>query len=448
MDFLEHYRAAMRALPAGVRWAEANIKKTESVIVTAAGGAFDSAAAESADAAYIRAAITGAGVAYTQDLSADPAQLILQAAQNGRLSAGEDTGKTLARGINIPSASLPARENMEHLRDASCEISGMAQKADARIVSAICAIREDMHRGWVVNSFGTQTQSSLLVYTCELDIALKENGRIVNTSALATADSLHALDAQGCIAEAISKAEEQLLPQVDIPAGVYPAVLDHSVMCNIFITSWQLFSATKYQGDASALSGRLGETIASPAVTIIDREAHPLCGYAYGPDDEGSVGKENILVDRGALKSLLHTRQTAARAGVQPTGNAGRVALLTGSIPTNLIPLPRVLTVEPGARSRKEMIKTMVDGLLIPFSFDIFHSINIASGDFSIPCRAILIKNGDMVGQCSNLTMSGNLQNLLSSIDELGSDLCIQPFLLRSYCYGAPSARVVELKIG
>lgn len=448
MSFKDAYLSAMRRLPEGVRWAEANIKKTESTIVTAKDGAFDSAAVENADASYVRAAITGAGMAYTQDLSADPTALILQAAQNGMLSGEVASGDALAADILRVMPMLPPGEEAARLSEKACCVTHLAQQADVRVVSAICAIREDTHTAFVLNSRGTQTENAFRVYTCELDIAASENGQTVNTSALVTAPSLDALDITACVREALSKAEEQFLPVVSVPAGSYPAVLDHSVMCNIFITAWQLFSAAKYEGGASALCGLLGKEAASEAVTVIDRPIHPACGYRYDCDDEATGEGDHTLIDRGVLTGLLHTRATALRAGAQPTGNAGRVALLTGSIPTALIPLPRVLTVEPGSRSRGELLAAMGDGLLIPFSFDIFHSINITSGDFSIPCRAIVVKDGRMIGQCRDLTMSGCLRDLLSSIEELGSDLCIQPFLLRSYCYGAPSARISALRIG
>ena len=59
------------------------------------------------------------------------------------------------------------------------------------------------------------------------------------------------------------------------------------------------------------------------------------------------------------------------------------------------------------------MLKDMGDGVYITESYDIFHSINIGSGDFAIPCRGIVIKDGKPHHSVTALTICGNLINLL-----------------------------------
>ena len=448
MGFQEKYRHALKNLPEGVRWAEVNIKRTEGTIVVARNGEFGQASVENSDGAYVRAAITGEGMAYSQDLGQDPAALILQAAENGLFSQTVHQGESLARAVMVSCPQLHPSMPVHALFSAAQRICQLAKQRVDGLTGVTCTLREDSSRSYVMNSLGTDVQTANRVYTCQLELVVEQQNTVINESSLVTAKSLSELDISTCIQEAETKIQEQLLPSLELEAGTYPAVLDHSVMSNILITAWQLFSASKYIGKTSAFSGLLGQRVASSAVTVVDRECHPACGYQYSFDDEASRGSDHVLMDRGLLSGLLQTRLTAQQLGVSPTGNAGRVALLTGSIPTALIPIPRILTIEPGDQCRRQLLKDMGDGLLIPYSFDIFHSINISNGDFSIPCRTILVKGGEMVGQCSNLTMSGNLRDLLLAIDEMGNDLTIQPFLLRSYCYGAPSARVKQLTIG
>lgn len=89
----------------------------------------------------------------------------------------------------------------------------------------------------------------------------------------------------------------------------------------------------------------------------------------------------------------------------------------------------------------------MGDGVYITESYDIFHSINIGSGDFAIPCRGIVIKDGKPHHSVTALTICGNLVSLFKNVEETGNDLLIDEFLLKSYCVGSPSIRIRKLQV-
>lgn len=444
MEAFQGYMGALRQLPQGVSWAEVNIKSADSVMVTLTDGRVTSAASESPQAAYVRACFDGAGVgmAYTQDMQEDAAGVILRAAGNGEKEAQAAPGAD----IRFTAQPLDAGCGADALRETGEKLCNMARDRGAAGVTA--QIRQDRYQTRVLSSYNVDAGAAFCVYTADLTVTVERGGVRRSADALVTADDLRALPLSQCVSDALRKAEEQFWPRVEIDRGEYPAVLDAAVACNILITAWQLFSADKYLSGASALAGNMGERVACAGVNIADYPAHPGCGYRYDCDDEGVRAGANALVTGGVMTGLLHTRRTAGALGVPPTGNAGRVALLTGAIPTAIIPIPRVLCVTPGERGRDALLQSMGDGLLIPYSFDIFHSINIASGDFSIPCRAALVKNGKVVGVQEDKTLTGNLRELFMDIVEPGDDIRILPFLLRSYCYGAPSLRLRRVRIG
>jgi len=213
------------------------------------------------------------------------------------------------------------------------------------------------------------------------------------------------------------------------------------------MTAWQMFSGMKYNNGSSAISGKLGETIGSSALSITDSPSHELTGYHYEFDCEGTPSERQRLVESGKLVGLMHNISSATGLDTSSTGNAGRYALLSGSIPTDIIITPKIFYIEPGENSLEKMIEETGDGIYITHSYDVFHSINIGSGSFSIPCRGTVIKNGKPRHNITGLTINGRLTDLFAKVRAAGNDLYIEEFLRKSYCVGAPSLLVERLQI-
>ena len=103
----------------------------------------------------------------------------------------------------------------------------------------------------------------------------------------------------------------------------------------------------------SLLEGREGENIAAPCVTLMDDPLLPG-GFASAPfDGEGSACRTKAVIENGVLKTLLHSRKTAQKAGTVSTGNAHRsVSSPVQVAPTNFFFLPHpFLTVSRPLRS-------------------------------------------------------------------------------------------------
>ncbi|HKX12646.1 MAG TPA: TldD/PmbA family protein, partial [bacterium] len=74
----------------------------------------------------------------------------------------------------------------------------------------------------------------------------------------------------------------------------------------------------------SVYQDKIGETVAGPAITVLDDPTLPGKRGSFLFDDEGTPSKRNVLIDRGVLKSYMNNRIYAARDGVAPTGNGRR----------------------------------------------------------------------------------------------------------------------------
>ena len=93
-----------------------------------------------------------------------------------------------------------------------------------------------------------------------------------------------------------------------------------------------------------------------------------------------------------------------------------------------------------------DMLQQMGNGIYLTYSLDVFHSINIASGEFSIPCGGILYQDGKPVGTADQLTIAGNLRDLFRDVLAVGNDLTLEEFMFyHNYSYGGPSLLVKEL---
>lgn len=169
-----------------------------------------------------------------------------------------------------------------------------------------------------------------------------------------------------------------------------------------------------YRG-ASFLAGKLGETIASEAVTVIDDGTLPG-GFGSAPfDDEGVRMARNVVVERGVLKSYLLNCYTARKLGLKTTGNASRgVAGNPGIGPKNFF-------LEPGSATPEEIIRSVKNGFYVT-EFMGF-GVNIVTGDVSHGATGLWIENGELSYPVHEVTVAANLRDLLRGISLIGSDL-------------------------
>jgi PmbA protein len=217
-------------------------------------------------------------------------------------------------------------------------------------------------------------------------------------------------------------------------------VLSNQVTRNIMITAWMAFTKERMKSGNSPFRLEQKE-LASKPVNLVDDPTPAGWSVDYRLDSEGSFCEKTHILRGGVLENPLATLSS----GVS-TGNAGRIAGLSGTTPINLITVPSCIYIEAGESSVQELLREMGDGIYLTYSLDVFHSINIASGEFSIPCGGIVYKDGKPVGTADQLTIAGNLRDLFRDILAVGNDLTLEEFMFyHNYSYGGPSLLVKEL---
>lgn len=166
---------------------------------------------------------------------------------------------------------------------------------------------------------------------------------------------------------------------------------------------------------ASFLAGKLGETIASPALTVIDDPTMPGLFGTSPFDDEGVLSRRTVVIDKGVLKSYLLNSYTARKLGLATTGNASRG--VTGNAGVG----PGNFFIEPGVKTEAEMIRGLREGLYVTEL--IGASANTVTGDYSAGAAGLWIENGELAYPVAEITIAGNLNAMLQDLDQVASEL-------------------------
>ena len=361
------------------------------------------------------------GIATTSNLSRDHFEDLFEQALE--LSALGDQDPWLCQAESSGADDLPSRYDARvETLDAEQRIaSALTLEAEARKASAkISAVRE---AAWADGAGATLllTQKGVRAFdlgsSCSASIELAvQDGE--DRQAAWHWDVQRGPDAINLAAigrEAALKGERKLNP-IALPSGKYPVVLHPEVAVDLLGLVAGMLSAEAVLKQRSLFAGKLGETIASPLLTLIDDGRLPR-GLGSEPwDGEGLPTRRNVLLEKGVLKTYLHTLKTAAEMKCAPTANAGRG---TGSNPGvttfNLFP-------ETGGQPPEALYRLAEGGVLITEIMGL-HTVNPVSGDLSVGASGLRIRNGMPCEAVDRLTFAGNLRDFLTRIVALGNDL-------------------------
>ncbi|MGH9535607.1 MAG: TldD/PmbA family protein [Terriglobales bacterium] len=199
------------------------------------------------------------------------------------------------------------------------------------------------------------------------------------------------------------------------PTARVPVVVDAMVARSLLD---QIFSAVSgeaiYRG-ASFLTGQLGEMVAAPAITVVD-DGPRAGGFGSAPfDGEGVAKRRTVVIQNGRLESYLLNCYTARKLGLKTTGNASR----------GLADTPGVgygnLYLEPGEPTPRALIAGIRQGLFV--TEFIGSGVNIVTGDYSRGASGMWIENGELAYPVEEITVAGNLKEMLRRIVAVGNDL-------------------------
>jgi PmbA protein len=168
----------------------------------------------------------------------------------------------------------------------------------------------------------------------------------------------------------------------------------------------------------SMFAGREGEQVSVAGLTLTDDPTNPEARSAGPYDSEGLATRRNVLVDDGTLQGFLHNSYTGRRAGIASTGSAVR-----GGFKTAPGVGARALSLVPGDRTQDELLADVGDGLLVLSVQGLHSGANPVSGDFSVGCEGLMVRDGAVAEPVREATIASTLQRMLLDVVGIGSDL-------------------------
>jgi PmbA protein len=260
-----------------------------------------------------------------------------------------------------------------------------------------------------------------------------ENGSMQTDYWLTAARRRSALDAPEAVGR---RAAERALAQLGargVATQQVPVIFEATAARAVLGNLVACLSGGAVYRKSSFLAGKVGESIGSAAVQVVD-DGRRRGGLGSRPfDAEGQATRRTVLVEKGRLQSYLLDVYSARKLGLRSTGNAARSPASAPSVsPTNL-------WLEPGAGSLEELISSTERGLLVTGLFG--QGFNPVTGDFSRGARGFWIEGGARAFPVEEVTVAGNLADLLRDVDRVADDLLWLGSL------GAPSFRVARLTV-
>jgi TldD protein len=365
------------------------------------------------------------GFAYSDDIRAEA---LLESAGSARAIAREGSqalrGQRVAtRGRELyapldPVDGLSPEAKIAVLR----EVDAFVRAADQRVKQVIVSLAGGVDTVLVVRSDGVLAADVRPLVRFNVQVIVEQDGRRESGYAggggryayaeLFGGDRPHAI-AREALRQALVNLEA-----VDAPAGTMPVVLG---------PGWPgvlLHEAVGHglEGDfnrkgTSVYSGRIGERVAAPGVTIVDDGTLAGRRGSLNVDDEGQPTQCNVLIEDGVLRGYMQDSLNARLMGVAPTGNGRRESF------AHLV-MPRMTNTYmlAGNYDPAEIIASVDRGLYAP-NFG-GGQVDITSGKFVFSAsEAYLIEKGRITAPVKGATLIGNGPETMTRVSMVGRDL-------------------------
>ncbi|CAN5287279.1 TldD/PmbA family protein [soil metagenome] len=396
------------------------------------------------------------GFAHTADLS-EPA--LLQAARAAAAAArGGGGGVNTVALDRVPTTSQPVLTRPEEVTKATkVELLGRADEAARSQGNAIKQVSasygDSRRRILVANSDGLlagddQTRTLFVVGVVAAGDTGMQTGRrsIGHTMGFELFDRYQVEDlAREAAEQALTK-----LAARPAPSGALPVVIGKAAGGVLFHEACgHGLEADHIHKNVSVFTGRVGQQVASPLVTIVDDGtiAHEWGTFAI--DDEGTPARRNVLIENGVLTDYMWDQLRARKDDRGLSGNGRRqsyqhlpMVRMTNTVLTN------------GDTDPADIIADTPNGVYVA---DLGGGqVNTATGDFVFGMtEAYLIEDGKVTEPLREGNLIGNGPKVLEQIDALGNDFamgspgtCGKDGQGVPVCYGVPTLRVSSLTVG
>ncbi len=366
--------------------------------------------------------------AYSDDISFNALQSAAQATRaiarqggDGRTAIARQGGLRALYAPQDPLVSLGAPEKVALLE----RLERIARRIDPRVTQVMASLAGEYEVVMVARSDGMQAADVRPLVRLSLQVIVEADGRREQGSAGGGGRFDYGYFTEDVLNDYAQKAVHQALTNLEArpaPAGTMTVVLG---------PGWPgilLHEAVGHglEGDfnrkgTSAFSGRVGERVAAPGVTVVDDGTIAHRRGSLNVDDEGNPTQHNVLIEDGVLRGYIQDTLNARLMGVAPTGNGRRESYAH-------VPMPRMTNTYMlnGDKDPAEIIASVERGLYaVNFGGG---QVDITSGKFVFSAsEAFMIENGKLTYPVKGATLIGNGPDALTRVSMIGNDMRLDP---------------------
>lgn len=194
-----------------------------------------------------------------------------------------------------------------------------------------------------------------------------------------------------------------------------PVVFDPLAAASLLRTLTGAVSGTALDRRSTFLLGNESAAVGSELLTVTDDALMPGRLGSRPFDDEGIPSRRNSIFERGVFRGFLFDTYTARKTGHLSTGSCRRSVGGPPGVGTSN------LYLQPGTSSPDEILATVDDGFYVTDMMGF--GVNLATGDFSRGAGGIWIEHGRLGYPVSEVTISGNLRQMLQDLEMTGNDI-------------------------
>lgn len=407
-------------------YAEIRIEDETSSWVNFRGEELDNVASSRTVGGVVRALVKGAwGYADFNDLS-DLGARVREACESARfIGKGESKFAEVEPVVDSIEATLekdfrgiPLSEKKSVIEEYNKIVLGYHDKIETSNVS----YRDKFRKIWYANSEGTYIQDERPDVVGSILVTAREGSNVQRafegTSGAAGFQLVEGLQEK---AEAAAKRAVDLLSAPSVKGGKYAVILDPT-MTGVF--AHEAFGHLSeadfiYENERMKEIMVLGKRFGADILNIIDDGTIPGQLGTHKYDDEGVKTRENYLIKDGILVGRLHSRETAAKLGEQPTGNARAVSC-------GYKPIVRMTNtyIDKGKATFEDMIKDVKLGL---YALDMFGGQTSMEMFTFNAGYGYMIRDGKIAEMVRDVVLTGNVFETMMNFDMIGDTIGWSP---------------------
>ena len=309
--------------------------------------------------------------------------------------------------------SLPPAQRIDYARRA--EAAALA--ADPRLKNSDGG-SFDVATGqkWMVNSRGF-SGSSRRSY-CSLSampIAQTEDGSMQRDYWYSSARTLSKLDSPESIGAEAARRTLRRLHARRVPTQNVPIVFAPEIARSLVGSMFEAANGDSIYRGASFWADQLGKQVACANITVIDDGTLPGLFGTSPFDGEGLPTRRTVIVENGILKNYLLNTYTGRKLNMPSTGNAARGLAGTPGIGAGNLFLVK------GDLSPQQILADVKNGFYVTELMG--SGANMVTGDYSRGAAGLWIENGELTYAVEEITIAGNLKEMLNNITAIGNDL-------------------------